>query len=105
MMSVNWCWRSRSTRNSMTGRLMIGIIGLGTVSVIGRTRVPFPAARIIAFTKRRPSGIALNGVLDRRVAREHAVQADDFEKGDHRLLHFGQPDVAVAPVGLQRLER
>jgi hypothetical protein len=29
---------------------MIGIIGFGTVSVIGRTRVPFPAARIMAFT-------------------------------------------------------
>jgi hypothetical protein len=27
----------------------MGIIGLGMVCVIGRTRVPLPAARIIAF--------------------------------------------------------
>jgi hypothetical protein len=41
----------------MTGLRIKGIIGLGKVAVIGRTRVPFPAARIIAF-------MGLSSVLD-----------------------------------------
>lgn len=36
----------------MSGLLMIGIIGFGTVSVSGRTLVPLPPARIVAFIAR-----------------------------------------------------
>ena len=36
-------------RNSITGFCRIGIIGFGITCVIGCTRVPLPAARIMAF--------------------------------------------------------
>jgi hypothetical protein len=56
MISSKPCWRSSSSRNSITGFWRIGIIGLGVVCVIGRTRVPLPAARIIAFI-----GVGIHG--------------------------------------------
>src|SRR5947207_330142 len=92
MISSKPCSLRRSTRNSITGLLMMGIIGLGTKSVRGRTRVPLPAARIIAFIA--PSGgVALDRVLDARVAREDAVETDDLEQRRHWRLHVGELDV------------
>ena len=49
MISVKPCSLSNSTRNSITGFCRMGIMGLGIVWVMGCTRVPLPAARIIAF--------------------------------------------------------
>src|ERR1051326_6072861 len=102
MIWSNPCCRSRSMRNSMTGLLTIGIIGFGTVSVTGRTRVPLPAASSIAFI-----GVlreALDGLIDRGKAREHSMQPDDLQHSHHRRLNVGQPEVAVALEHLERLQ-
>src|ERR1700737_754830 len=48
-MSVPPASRSESTSHAMSGRPPSGNIGFGVVEVMGRSRVPMPAARIMAF--------------------------------------------------------
>src|ERR1700710_2211869 len=50
MISVTPCALSRSMMCAITGRSSTGTIGFGSSYVIGRSRVPRPAARTIAFT-------------------------------------------------------
>src|SRR6185369_4423099 len=45
--------RKASTAYAISGRLQTGTIGLGSVLVMGRSRVPRPAARIIDLTSER----------------------------------------------------
>src|SRR2546430_622444 len=85
------CCRRSSTRNSITGLLMMGIIGLGTESVMGRTRLPLPAASMVAL---RALGIALDGFLHGEIAGEDPVQADDLQQRHHRRLDVRETDVA-----------
>src|SRR4051812_6428171 len=67
MISVTPCDLSRSTMCAMTGRSTTGTMGLGSSYVMGRRRVPSPAARTIAFTPgklsvwRRARGVRLVG--------------------------------------------
>src|SRR5438132_13464758 len=110
MIWLNPCDRSSSIRNSRIGLLMIGIIGLGIVSVMGRTRVPLPPARITAFMTSAlhrliHRGKTLHGLFHRAVSRKHAMQADDFQHRFHRRLHVREPDIAMAAGLLQMFER
>src|SRR5512142_1186298 len=48
---------------AITGRSRTGTIGLGSSNVRGRRRVPRPAARTIAFMRRRTLANALRALL------------------------------------------
>src|SRR3954462_10938561 len=73
---------SRSTMCSIIGRLTIGIIGLGTIEVSGRSRVPSPPAMITAFID-APSCCLLDdaGVACRAAVAEGGEPEGDVQQG------------------------
>src|SRR5687767_1423556 len=102
MTSVNpWPARWRAMC-SITGRLQTETIGLGMSYVIGRNRVPSPAARIIALTERGSGAlIPARQVLVLSVAE--LVDLDplrlELEAGD-LVVDLARHDVNL---GLQRI--
>src|SRR5579871_1328480 len=79
--------RKCSRIDSSTGLPNRGIIGFGTTLVIGRTRVPFPAARTIAFISLLPAHFQRE---QRNVVFEFPFAAPLFDLGFQTAQHFAQ---------------
>src|SRR5438270_89167 len=79
---------SESTNRAISGRPPSGSIGFGTVYVIGRSRMPTPAARIIAFMRGRvlsqSRGLAVGGTA--RPRNRETGQPSKVLRREHHIL-------------------
>src|SRR5437870_7479429 len=79
---------SESTSRAIRGRPPSGSIGFGTVYVIGRSRMPTPAARIIAFMRgcvvSQSRGLAVGGTA--RPRHRETAQPSKVLRREYHIL-------------------